>query len=303
MLFSHPTPSPPLHILDSLMHSSKPQKKVQKQQKQQKQQKRNITTKKTQKKVSKLSPQTPTTTTQPLFNFTPLSTSLSTTRRRFATKSQGDDEQQGDDQGEQEQQQQQQQGGDEETADPVIALQKRVARQSKEIMDLQLQLSDGKMIVEEWQNKTRQLQERVKHEIEEQHNIHDRYKREISDVKKFSVGKFAKGLLEGIDALEAATKATEAALQRSQDENFVKLAEGLRMTNAVFQKSLTAEGIVKFQSLGETVDPNLHFITAQLPHPSAPAGTITHLLKEGYHIHDRVLRPAQVVVAHNPDSV
>jgi len=53
MLFSHPTPSPPLHILDSLMHSSKPQKKVQKQQKQQKQQKRNITTKKNTKKSIK----------------------------------------------------------------------------------------------------------------------------------------------------------------------------------------------------------------------------------------------------------
>lgn len=235
------------------------------------------------------------------FQLAPLASLTTPQKRRFATKS-NDQEPQQDNQegGNQEQQQEQAQ---EDQADPLVICQRRVSNQANEIAALQRQLNDHKMIVDEWQSKARQLQERVKHEIEEQHNIHDRYKREIADVKKFSVGKFAKGLLEGVDALEAASKATEAALQRTSDEKFVQLADGLKMTTALFHKALASEGITKFDSLGQTVDPHLHFITAQLPHPTAPAGTITHMLKEGYHIHDRVLRPAQVVVAHSPNSV
>lgn len=239
---------------------------------------------------------------QPQFQFEfPTPTfSLTPQRRRFATKS---NDQDNDEQNNNEQPQDQQQQQRDDAADPLVVAQRQVSEQAAKISQLQRQLRDQKMIVDEWESKARQLQERVKHEIEEQHNVHDRYKREISDVKKFAVGKFAKGLLEGVDALEAAAKATDAALQRTQDDKFVQLAEGLKMTTALFHKALTAEGITKFESLGQTVDPHLHFITAQLPHPTAPAGTITHMLKEGYHIHDRVLRPAQVVVAHSPNSV
>lgn len=269
------------------MHSKTP-KQNKKAPKVQKQAKRSLSTKKQPTKAKK-------TPTQPQFSFTPLTNQ----KRAFATKDQ--EPQQGDDNQQDGPQDDQQQAAGPE--DPLVTLQKRISTQTNEIASLQRQLNDHKMIVDEWQSKARQLQERVKHEIEEQHNIHDRYKREIGDVKKFSVGKFAKGLLEGVDALEAATKATEAALQRTQDDKFVQLADGLKMTTALFHKSLSAEGIKKFDSLGQTVDPNLHFITAQLPHPSAPAGTITHMLKEGYHIHDRVLRPAQVVVAHSPNAV
>jgi molecular chaperone GrpE len=235
--------------------------------------------------------------------FSPLSfPSFTPTRRSFATKEGergqegGPDQEQG---GDNSHQQQQQQGGDE---DPVSQLQKRVSTQNQEIAELKRMINDNKLIVDEWQNKCRQLQDRVKQEIEEQHSIHDRYKREIGDVKKFAVGKFAKGLLEGVDALEAAAKATNGSLQRNQDEAFVKLAEGLNMTTALFHKALASEGITKYESLGQTVDPNLHFITAQLPHPTAPAGTITHMLKEGYHIHERVLRPAQVCVSAPPQN-
>lgn len=187
--------------------------------------------------------------------------------------------------------------------DPISQLQKKVTSQSNEIEQLQRRLNDNELIIEEWKNKTRQLQDRVKLEIDEQNNIHERYRREIGDVKKYSVGKFAKTLLDGVDALEAAAKATDAVLQTSQDENFKKLAEGLSMTTAVFHKALGKEGITKYQSIGQTVDPNLHFVTAQLPHPSAPAGTITHIIKEGYNIHDRVLRPAQVCVASAQNGV
>lgn len=182
-------------------------------------------------------------------------------------------------------------------ADPVVALKQRMKQQQQEVDSLKRQLNDQAIIIEEWKSKCRSLQERVKAEIEEQNSIHERSRREISDVKKFAVGKFAKGLLEGVDALEAAAKATEAALERNQDESFVKLAEGLQMTTAIFHKALTAEGIKKYESLGQMVNPDLHFITAQLPHPTAPAGTITHILKEGYNIHERVLRPAQVCVS------
>ena len=48
---------------------------------------------------------------------------------------------------------------------------------------------------------------------------------------------------------------------------------------------------------GEAFDPNLHEAIAQQPDVDRPQGTVLHVAKPGYRLHDRVIRPAQVVVS------
>jgi molecular chaperone GrpE len=59
--------------------------------------------------------------------------------------------------------------------------------------------------------------------------------------------------------------------------------------------------VEQFGKVGEKFDPNRHEAMMQAP---APAGTepntVLALLKTGFVIKDRVLRPAQVVVATKP---
>jgi len=55
-------------------------------------------------------------------------------------------------------------------------------------------------------------------------------------------------------------------------------------------------GVEKFDPLNEKFDPNRHYALFQIPDPSKPSGTVAAVVKVGYMLHDRVLRPAEVGV-------
>ena len=54
---------------------------------------------------------------------------------------------------------------------------------------------------------------------------------------------------------------------------------------------------------GEPFDPNLHQAVMQQPSKDQPPGTVLQVLEHGYRIHDRVLRPARVIVSTAPAGV
>jgi molecular chaperone GrpE len=59
-------------------------------------------------------------------------------------------------------------------------------------------------------------------------------------------------------------------------------------------------GLEKMHPKGEIFNPELHEAISQVENPDVPDHTIIDVYKDGYTLHDRVLRPAQVVVAVNP---
>ena len=48
---------------------------------------------------------------------------------------------------------------------------------------------------------------------------------------------------------------------------------------------------------GAAFDPNLHQAVSQMPSEDVKPGAIVQVLQSGFTIHDRVLRPASVIVA------
>ena len=66
------------------------------------------------------------------------------------------------------------------------------------------------------------------------------------------------------------------------------------MTEAAMQNILGRHDIVKFEPLGEKVDPNLHDVKVNIPDPEKESGTVGLVIRSGYMISDRVLRPAEV---------
>jgi len=166
---------------------------------------------------------------------------------------------------------------------------------SKQVETLKSSVTKAEMGVREVQSKARELQERVAAEIAEQDNIRERAAKDVSSAKKFGISGFCKQLLEVADTVDMAVAAGSKQLAQSPDNEPLKvMLDGVMMTQATFAKVLAKEGVTKYESLGAKVDPNLHFVTAQLPDPSKEAGTISFIIKEGYMISDRVLRPAQV---------
>ncbi|PPD78923.1 hypothetical protein GOBAR_DD24165 [Gossypium barbadense] len=79
-----------------------------------------------------------------------------------------------------------------------------------------------------------------------------------------------------------------------------KLLEILYFNLQVFRKF----GVEKFDPTNEPFDPHRHNAVFQVPDNAKPPGTVAHVLKAGYMLHDRVIRPAEVGVtqALNNDS-
>lgn len=76
--------------------------------------------------------------------------------------------------------------------------------------------------------------------------------------------------------------------------------EGLSLVQRNLVSVLESEGVSKIDSAGEPFDPRLHEALAYQEIPDTPDGAIAVVTREGYRIDDRLLRPAQVIVAKAP---
>ena len=81
-----------------------------------------------------------------------------------------------------------------------------------------------------------------------------------------------------------------------EDETLKVTFEGIKMVSSQLENSFKQAGIEKIASKGEQLNPEYHQAMSQLP-SEEESGTILQVLQEGYKIHDRVLRPAMVIVA------
>ena len=59
-------------------------------------------------------------------------------------------------------------------------------------------------------------------------------------------------------------------------------------------------GVTRIEAEGKPFDPNRHQALMQQPSKDHPPMTVLHVLQQGYMIHDRVLRPANVAVSVAP---
>ncbi len=119
--------------------------------------------------------------------------------------------------------------------------------------------------------------------------------------KDFSVTAFGKDMLEVNDTLERAIESLNH-LPKEEFENHKTLQAiftGIKLSNSVLQKNLQRHGVeVMDAHIGQEFNPNKHdaiFTAAASTH--AKAGCICNVVKKGYMIKERVLRPAQVGVA------
>jgi molecular chaperone GrpE len=116
--------------------------------------------------------------------------------------------------------------------------------------------------------------------------------RRRSEQEKEEIGKFASSvlmlsLLPILDDLERALT--------SIPSNLAKLSwvDGVRLIERKLQASLEAQGLSPIKALGEPFDPKFHEAAM---HGKGKEGIVIAELQKGYKLHDRVIRPAMVVV-------
>ncbi len=126
---------------------------------------------------------------------------------------------------------------------------------------------------------------RAKAEVE---NTRRRAQEDIAKAGRFAIDKFAEAMLPVKDSLEATLTAESATLEN--------LKAGVELTLKQLAAGLQSAGIVEINPVGEKFDPHRHqaISTAEADGESHRVLTV---LQKGYMLHDRVLRPALVVVS------
>ena len=128
-------------------------------------------------------------------------------------------------------------------------------------------------------------------------NYKKRATREMNDFRKFANENFAKALLPVVDSMDL-------AIESSSNDKHVNnsMVEGVNMTLKEILKIFEQFGVKRFESIGNTFDPNLHQAVMQEETDKFPENTVSKELQKGFMIHDRLLRPAMVVVSKKPEK-
>ena len=120
----------------------------------------------------------------------------------------------------------------------------------------------------------------------EMQNIQRRANEERQQLQKYRSQDLAKGILPSLDNLERAL-----AVEGLTDDG----KKGLEMTRNSLIQALKEEGVEEV--VVDNFDHNLHMAVQTLPaDDDHPVDSIAEVLQKGYKLHDRLLRPAMVVV-------
>ena len=122
-------------------------------------------------------------------------------------------------------------------------------------------------------------------------NYKKRKDRESQQLKHNITGNIIRKYLEILDDLERALQ------NRPADGEGEIWAEGIELVYRKFQAALESEGVVPMQVEGQQFDPNQHEAISQEPNEDFESGQIIEVVRNGYWIGERLLRPATVRVA------
>ncbi len=155
--------------------------------------------------------------------------------------------------------------------------------------------------IEQLQNENAQLRDRVLHALADVENQRRRHERERGEAGKYAIGNFARELLVVADQLHMATAAVSQD-QREENKLLNTMLVGVEATARTLGDVMGQAGIKQMEPLGQPFDPNFHEVMAEAPGTGQAAGTVVQVIQHGYMIHDRLLRPARVIVAKGGEA-
>lgn len=131
--------------------------------------------------------------------------------------------------------------------------------------------------------------------VAELENFRKRAARDVENTRKYAIERFAGELLGVADSLEMGIAAGEAA-------DAASLLEGKQATLKQLRKVLADFGVEEIDPQGERFDPEYHEAMTMQPAAEAEPGSVLTVIQKGYRINGRLLRPARVIVAAEPQS-
>jgi len=125
----------------------------------------------------------------------------------------------------------------------------------------------------------------------ETENVRRRGQEDVTKAHRFGLESFSAALLPVKDSLDAALAV--------ENPSIASFKEGVEITAKQLDAVLEKFSIRAIDPQGEKFDPHQHQAIGQVE-SDAEANTVVSVLQKGYLLHDRVLRPALVMVSKGP---
>jgi len=154
---------------------------------------------------------------------------------------------------------------------------------------LEAQLEESFRRGRETGERLKDTHERLLRSAAEFDNFKKRALKEKEDTQKFGSERLLKDFLPVMDNLER-------ALDHAEQHDLKQVIEGVRLVQKLFESTLARHGVTGFSAVGKPFDPGFHEALMQ-QESDQPPNTVVSEMARGYKLHDRLVRPAAVVVA------
>ena len=170
---------------------------------------------------------------------------------------------------------------------------------AEEYADQEIEISDEDIEIDTLRAERDQFRDRFMRALADSENARKRADKDRREAENYGGSKLSRDLLPVYDnmkrALEAATEEQKAVS--------AALIEGVELTMRELVNVFGKHGIrLITPAVGDRFDPKEHEAMFEAPLPNTQAGSIIQVSTEGFMLHDRLLRPAQVGVSSNTSS-
>ena len=170
---------------------------------------------------------------------------------------------------------------------------------AEEYADQEIEISDEDIEIDTLRAERDQFRDRFMRALADSENARKRADKDRREAENYGGSKLSRDLLPVYDnmkrALEAATEEQKAVS--------AALIEGVELTMRELVNVFGKHGIRPITPVvGDRFDPKEHEAMFEAPLPNTQAGSIIQVSTEGFMLHDRLLRPAQVGVSSNTSS-
>ncbi len=141
---------------------------------------------------------------------------------------------------------------------------------------------------------TAELQDRLLRVSAEFENYKKRRQRETHDLLRFAHESLIRDLLPVVDSFERAISSSEGT------RDFDAFHDGILLILQQMHEVLNNVGVERIAPDGELFDPNWHEAVGVCPHDEIEPDHVATVVEPGYRLHDRVIRPARVMVVSQP---
>jgi molecular chaperone GrpE len=169
----------------------------------------------------------------------------------------------------------------EQTTDPTPEAVAQASNESSLLDELKSQLAEA-------QSQAAEYKDGWQRSVAEFQNFRRRVEADKAEMYQTAVGSIIKRYLPILDDMERAMQARPADLA---------WADGVELICRKLQAILEAEGLKRIEAEGQKFDPNFHEAIAQEPAEGVESGTVIGIVRNGYMLGERVIRPAMVRVA------